>query len=64
MQLIFKSVTAVMTQNPKSINANLFASEAVKVMNDNKITSLFVVDEDQRPIGLLHIHDLLKNGVA
>jgi arabinose-5-phosphate isomerase len=63
-ELMTKSVTEVMTKNPKSIKSNLFASEALKVMNDMKITCLFVIDENQHPLGLLHIHDLLHNGVA
>jgi arabinose-5-phosphate isomerase len=63
-ELMTKSVKEVMTKNPKSIKSNLFASEALKVMNDMKITCLFVIDENQHPLGLLHIHDLLHNGVA
>ena len=38
-------------------------SEVVKIMNDKKITNMFVI-EDNKPIGTIHIHDLLKNGVA
>jgi arabinose-5-phosphate isomerase len=63
-ELMTKSVKEIMTKNPKSIKSNLFASEALKVMNDMKITCLFVIDENQHPLGLLHIHDLLQNGVA
>ena len=39
-------------------------AEALRVMNTGKITSLFVVDEADRPVGILHIHDLLRAGVA
>ena len=37
--------------------------ELIKIMNEKKITNLFVI-EDKKPIGAIHIHDLLKNGVA
>jgi arabinose-5-phosphate isomerase len=42
------------------------AAEALQVMNarERPITSLFVVDQGGRPLGILHIHDLLRVGVA
>ena len=40
----------------------MLAAEAMKVMQDKKITNIFVV-EDNKPIGVIHIHDLLSNGV-
>jgi arabinose-5-phosphate isomerase len=40
------------------------ASEALEVLNSAKITSLFIVDADSRPVGLIHIHDLLRLGVT
>ena len=53
----------VMTKNPITVDKELFASEAIKIMNKNKITNLFVI-ENKKPIGTLHIHDLLKSGIA
>ena len=53
----------VMTRAPKTIGADALASEAVGLMNANAITNLFVV-EDGRPVGILHIHDCLRAGVA
>ena len=53
----------VMTRAPKTIGADALASEAVGLMNSNTITNLFVV-EDGRPVGILHIHDCLRAGVA
>ncbi|MDO9126608.1 MAG: CBS domain-containing protein [Parvibaculum sp.] len=41
----------------------MLASEAVKILNEKKITILFVV-ESERPLGLVHIHDFLKAGVV
>ncbi|TLD82279.1 KpsF/GutQ family sugar-phosphate isomerase [Helicobacter sp. MIT 05-5293] len=53
----------VMTKSPITISKDMLASEAIKLMRDRKITNLFVV-EDNKPIGVIHIHDLLNNGVA
>ena len=41
----------------------MLASEALEMLNASKITALFVV-EDGRPVGIVHIHDLLRAGVA
>ncbi len=53
-----------MTKNPKTVPPSLLAAEALKRMNEAlpPVTVLFVVDED-RPIGVLHVHDLLRAGV-
>lgn len=53
----------VMTPAPKTIRGQALASEALGLMNANKITSLFVADET-RPVGILHIHDCLRAGIA
>jgi arabinose-5-phosphate isomerase len=54
---------AVMTVAPKTIRGPALASEALGMMNANEITSLFVAD-DSRPVGIVHIHDCLRAGVA
>lgn len=56
-------VEKVMTPNPKTIRGQALAAEAVGLMNANKITSLFVVEEGM-PCGILHIHDCLRAGVS
>ena len=53
----------LMTKNPKTVSKDMISAEALKIMHDKKITNMFVV-ENQRPIGVIHIHDLLNNGVA
>ena len=53
----------LMTKNPKTIAPSAITSEALKLMHDKKITNLFVI-ENKKPIGVIHIHDLLNNGVA
>lgn len=57
------SVGAFMTTNPVTICSEEFASKALLVMNNKSITILFVV-KDKKPIGVLHMHDLLKAGVV
>jgi len=61
--LISLSVAEVMTQSPRTIRPKALAAEALGLMNAKAITSLFVVDDD-RPVGVLHIHDCLRAGVA
>lgn len=58
-----KKAFEVMTRNPKVVSKDTMASAAMKIMQDKKITNLFVVDNN-KPIGVIHIHDLLNNGVA
>ena len=53
----------VMTKHPLTVAPTLLAGQALSLMNDRRITVLFVT-EDDRPVGILHIHDLLRQGVA
>ena len=53
----------VMTPNPKTIRPDALASEALGLMNARSITNLFVV-EDGRPVGIVHVHDCLRAGIA
>ena len=61
--LIVRRAKDIMTQSPKTISANLLASEAVHLMQNAKITNIFVLDENQKVIGVLHIHACLQAGV-
>lgn len=54
----------VMHTNPKCVGDGTLAAEAVRLLEEHKITSLMVVDQDDRLIGALNIHDLLRAGVA
>lgn len=58
------TVDAVMSARPKTIRPQALAAEALGRMNALAITSLFAVDEQKRPLGILHIHDCLRAGVA
>ena len=62
--LLGRLVDEVMHSSPRTIEAAALAAEALGVMSRNAITSLFVVDDEARPIGLLHMHDCLRAGVA
>ena len=63
--VLTKKVSEVMTKNPKTIAPDVLAVEALKVMNTTGkgITQLFVV-QDERPLGVIHIHDCLRIGAA
>jgi arabinose-5-phosphate isomerase len=62
------SLTAdkIMTRNPKKISAKSLASQGLQMMEEYAITSVFVVENngEQKPVGLLHLHDLLRAGVV
>ncbi|MNF44978.1 Arabinose 5-phosphate isomerase KdsD [compost metagenome] len=53
----------VMTIHGKTVRPDMLAAEALKIMDDHKINVLVVVDEADRPVGALHIHDLTRAGV-
>ncbi len=53
----------VMTSNPRTIADNALATEAIFIMNQKSITVLPVTRENQL-VGVLHIHDILRHGVA
>lgn len=61
--LLKAKVDDVMTPKPKTIAPSTLTSAALELINSSRITALFVV-EKQKPIGLIHVHDLLRLGVA
>jgi len=61
--LLSAEVDTVMTRNPKTVRPDQLASEALEILNSSKITAL-IVAEGKRPVGILHLHDLLRAGVA
>jgi arabinose-5-phosphate isomerase len=52
-----------MTRDPKTVSPEVLASKALGIM-DGRITTLFAVDTDGKPVGILHVHDCLRAGVA
>ncbi|MCH9644927.1 MAG: KpsF/GutQ family sugar-phosphate isomerase [Gammaproteobacteria bacterium] len=57
------TMLSVMTRDFRKIEADMLASKALQIMKHNKITSLVVVNRQQQPVGLLHMHALLRAGV-
>ena len=56
-------IDEIMTVHGKTAHAEMLAAEALKIMEDHKISSLVVVDDQELPIGALNMHDLLRAGV-
>jgi arabinose-5-phosphate isomerase len=61
--LLEARVDEIMTAKPKTISPSMLTSAALELINASSITALFVV-EKQKPVGLIHVHDLLRLGVA
>jgi arabinose-5-phosphate isomerase len=61
--LLQARVDEVMTPSPKTVRPEQLAGEALQLLNSSKITALVVV-ESERPVGIVHFHDLLRAGVA
>ncbi|WP_209850510.1 KpsF/GutQ family sugar-phosphate isomerase [Rhizobium herbae] len=62
--LLLETVDSVMSHHPRVIKSSVLASAAMEIMQSQKVTVLFLVDEFDLPSGILHIHDLLRAGVA
>jgi arabinose-5-phosphate isomerase len=58
------SAEEIMTKNPLTTSAETLAVEAVALMNKKSITSLFVLDQEKKAVGILHLHDCLRSGVV
>ncbi|MEO5363351.1 MAG: KpsF/GutQ family sugar-phosphate isomerase [Magnetococcus sp. DMHC-8] len=61
--MLSRTAGEVMTGNPKTIVATALAVEALRIMEENKITCLFVGDSGQPPVGVIHLHDILGAGL-
>ena len=55
--------TDIMTTSPKSVSQNILVSEALFIMNDKSITAL-PVTENNKIIGIIHIHDIIRAGIT
>lgn len=62
--LTSQRVEDIMTKNPTTVHGDMLAAEVIEIINTKRITAVFVVDEVRKPIGLIHIHDLLREGVS
>ncbi len=63
-RLFLTNVDTVMTKNPKRINSSRTLHEALNEMENNAITVLPVVDDDSKPVGMLHLHDMVQLGLG
>jgi arabinose-5-phosphate isomerase len=61
--LLDLKVEQIMTREPKTVRSDQLASEALELLNSSKKTQLIVADR-HKPIGVVHVHDLLRAGVA
>ncbi|MGR9448031.1 KpsF/GutQ family sugar-phosphate isomerase [Rhizobium leguminosarum] len=58
------AVDDIMTRTPKTVKPTVLATAALTLLNQHHIGALIVIDDDSRPVGLVHFHDLLRIGVA
>ncbi|KKZ88258.1 KpsF/GutQ family sugar-phosphate isomerase [Rhizobium phaseoli] len=58
------AVDDIMTKTPKTVKPTMLATAALALLNQHSIGALIVIDDDRRPLGLVHFHDLLRIGVA
>jgi arabinose-5-phosphate isomerase len=54
----------IMTKNPKTIFQDELAAKALSIMEDYSITALVVPDAQGKPVGIVHLHDILRQGIA
>ena len=60
-KLLDRKVNEIMTKKPKTLSPSALVSQALKVMNEKSITNIFIT-EKKKPLGIIHMHDILKNG--
>ncbi len=63
VDLTTTSIAQLMNPSPKTVGENTLAAEGLKIMEDLKITALIVEDQQRRPTGVLHMHDILRAGI-
>lgn len=59
-KLLDKNVKEIMTRKPKTLSPNTLISKALKIMNEESITNIFITKQ-KKPIGIVHMHDILKD---
>lgn len=58
------AIKELMSANPRVISQDSLAVDAINLMNTHKITSLVVTDDEKQPVGVIHMHDLLRAGIV
>ncbi len=64
MDFMSRKVEDIMTRNATTVHGDMLAAEVIELINNRRITAVFVVDQSRKPVGLIHIHDLLREGVS
>ncbi|MEW5802442.1 MAG: KpsF/GutQ family sugar-phosphate isomerase [bacterium] len=64
LEFLTRPVGLYVTCHPKTIDPDALAAQAVRIMETYSITSLLITDQERKPIGVIHLHDLLKAGVV
>ena len=59
-ELLDKNVKEIMTKKPKTLSPDTLISKALKIMNEESITNIFITKQ-KKPIGIIHMHDILKS---
>lgn len=62
--LLDQTVDEVMTRSPKTVGQHTLTAKALQLLNESKITAVMVTDEANHPVGIVHMHDLLRLGAA
>jgi arabinose-5-phosphate isomerase len=62
--LLSREAAEIMTRSPKTVRSGSLAVEALQIMEKYSITSLVIPDEERKPIGIIHLHDILKSGIV
>jgi arabinose-5-phosphate isomerase len=62
--ILSMTIDGVMSRKPTTVSPNTLAAEALTIMEARKITALVVANEHSQPVGILHMHDLLRAGLA
>jgi arabinose-5-phosphate isomerase len=63
MEIKDLSAKDIMTKNPKVMKGNFLASFALQQMENFKITAMIIIDDENKPVGLIHLHDLVNLGL-
>lgn len=62
--LIGKKMREIMKKDPLTVHENMVVSEALRILNEKRIQTLFVLNDYDSPVGIINFHDLLKAGIA
>ena len=57
------SANDIMSKNPKTISINAMAIDALETLENNDITQILVINNDHEYLGVVHLHDLIKEGI-